>query len=110
MHIVRATQKRGACGSKLVSLRPKTMRDIPSPEGLTASKTHKEVIEQMATELKVEDFLEYIKQSPSKGTYKEYKAGIKKFSGYYGKTPDETLKERSQDWTSGDLHQIRRFT
>jgi len=64
----------------------------------------------MATELKVEDFLDYIKQSRSKGTYKEYKAGIKKFSEYYGKAPDKILKERSEDWTSSDLHQKRHFT
>ncbi|MCK5592575.1 hypothetical protein KAI31_00580, partial [Candidatus Bathyarchaeota archaeon] len=64
----------------------------------------------MATELKVEDFLDYIKQSRSKSTFKEYKAGIKKFSEYYGKAPDEILKERSEDWTSSDLHQKRRFT
>lgn len=64
----------------------------------------------MATELKVENFLEYIKQSRSKGTYKGYKAGIKKFSEYYGKIPDEILRERSKDWESGDLHQKRHFT
>jgi len=39
------SEKEWVCGSKLASFRPKMMRDIPSPEGLTASKTHKEVIE-----------------------------------------------------------------
>jgi len=63
----------------------------------------------MTTKLKVEDFLSFIKESRSKATYKEYKAGIKKFSEYFGKTPDEILEMRRQDWISGDLHQKRRF-
>lgn len=41
----------------------------------------------MTTKLKVEDFLSFIKESRSKATYKEYKAGINKFSEYFGKTP-----------------------
>jgi len=63
----------------------------------------------MTTKLRVEDFLSFIKESRSKSTYKEYKAGIEKFSEFFGKTPDEILEMRRQDWVSGDLHQKRRF-
>lgn len=63
----------------------------------------------MTTELKVEDFLQYIQQSRSKSTLKEYKAGINKFSEYFGKTPNEILEMRRQDWISADLHEKRRF-
>jgi len=59
--------------------------------------------------MKVEDFLQYIQQSRSKSTLKEYKAGINKFSEYFGKTPNEILEMRRQDWVSGDLHQKRKF-
>lgn len=59
--------------------------------------------------MKVEDFLQYIQQSRSKSTYKEYKAGINKFSEYFGKTPNEILEMRKQDWVSDDLHQKRKF-
>lgn len=57
----------------------------------------------------VDDFLQYIKESRSKSTYKEYKAGINKFSEYFKKSPDQILEMRRQDWISDDLHQKRRF-
>jgi len=63
----------------------------------------------MTTEMKVEDFLQYIQQSRSKSTLKEYKAGINKFSEYFEKTPNEILEMRRRDWVSDDLHQKRRF-
>ena len=63
----------------------------------------------MATKLKVEDFLNYIKQSRAKATHKEYKNGISKFAEWFGKTSNEILEMRRQDWISGDLHQKRRL-
>jgi hypothetical protein len=44
--------------------------------------------------LTVEAFLEYIKSSKSKSTYKEYKEGLTKFSEWYGRTLNELLEER----------------
>lgn len=57
-----------------------------------------------------EDFLDYVKDTKSKNTYKEYKRGIEKFSEWYGKTPNEILKERVSDWTSGNLFKKKRFS
>jgi hypothetical protein len=59
--------------------------------------------------MKVEDFLNYVKESKSKGTYKEYKHGIEKFAEWFGKSPEEILELRIQDWASTDLHQKKRF-
>jgi len=56
-----------------------------------------------------EKYLDHIKATASKNTYKEYRHGIEKFAKWYNKTPDEILDERRQDWTSGDLHQKKRF-
>ncbi|MDH5733665.1 MAG: site-specific integrase [Candidatus Bathyarchaeota archaeon] len=64
----------------------------------------------MATKMLVEDFLDYIKKSRAKSTYKEYKHGINHFCKWFKKTPDEVLEMRRQDWTSGDLHRKRRFS
>lgn len=63
----------------------------------------------MATEYTIEDFLDYIKKSKSKNTYKSYKRSIALFSEYFGKTPNEILRMRVEDWKSDDLHQKRRF-
>src|SRR4030067_1937134 len=58
----------------------------------------------MTTEMyKVEDFLEHVKKSKSKQTLNLYKYGIKKFSEWSNKTPNEILEERRQNWISGDL-------
>jgi len=57
----------------------------------------------------VEYFLDYVKESKSKSTYKEYKGGIEKFSEWFGKTPNEILELRRQDWVSGDLVRKKRF-
>jgi integrase len=59
--------------------------------------------------MKVEDFLDYLKESKSKATYKEYKHGINKFAEWFQKTPNEILELRTQDWASIDLHQKKRF-
>jgi integrase len=59
--------------------------------------------------MKVEDFLNYLKESKSKATYKEYKHGIEKFAEWFQKTPNEIMELRTQDWTSTDLHQKKRF-
>ena len=61
------------------------------------------------TEMTVEYFLNYVKDTKSENTYKEYKKGIEKFCEWYGKTPNEVLEVRRQDWTSGDLVQKKRF-
>jgi len=57
----------------------------------------------------VQDFLDYVKKSKSKNTFKEYKRGIAKFCEWYGKSADEVLEERRQDWASGDLFRKKRF-
>ena len=59
--------------------------------------------------MNVEDFLNYIQESKSKATYKEYKHGINKFADWFGKTPNEILEMRKQDWISEDFHQKKRF-
>jgi len=63
----------------------------------------------MATEYTIEDFLDYIKKSKSKNTYKSYKRSIALFSEYFSETPNEILRMRVEDWKSDDLHQKRRF-
>ena len=57
----------------------------------------------------VKDFLDYVRESKSKNTFKEYKGGIVKFCEWYGKSADEILEERRQDWVSGDLFRKKRF-
>jgi len=59
--------------------------------------------------MNVEDFLNDIKETKSKSTFKEYKHGINKFADWFGKTPNEILEMRKQDWVSDDLHQKKRF-
>lgn len=44
---------------------------------------------ESAMAMTVEDFLEYVEESKSRHTLKEYAIGIKKFSEYFGKTPNE---------------------
>jgi len=63
----------------------------------------------MTTKLSVEDFLKYIKESKAKATFKEYAHGIRKFSEWFGKSPDEILAMRARDWKSDDLHVKRMF-
>lgn len=48
-----------------------------------------------AMSMTVEDFLDYVNESKSKHTFKEYKMGIKKFSEYFKKTPNEILEMRA---------------
>jgi len=62
------------------------------------------------SEMTAEAFLEYVKEARSKNTHKSYKYGIEKFVEYFGKTANEVLEFRKQDWVSGDLHQKKRFT
>jgi hypothetical protein len=54
-----------------------------------------------AMSMTVEDFLTYVKESKSPHTYKEYNMGIRKFSEWFGKTPNEILEMRRQDWIRG---------
>jgi site-specific recombinase XerD len=60
-------------------------------------------------QIKASDFLDYIKESKSKGTFKEYKSGLAKFVEWYGKSLDEILAERKQDLASEDATQRKRF-
>lgn len=57
----------------------------------------------------VKDFIDYVKETKSKNTFKEYKRGIAKFCEWYGKDADAVLEERRQDWVSGDLFRKKRF-
>jgi len=59
--------------------------------------------------MKVEDFLNYVKETKSKNTWKEYRHGIEKFAEWFGKSPNEIMELRTQDWISIDLHQKKRF-
>lgn len=59
--------------------------------------------------MKASDFLDYVKESKSKGTFKEYKSGLAKFVEWYGKSLDEILAERKQDLASEDATQRKRF-
>jgi len=59
--------------------------------------------------MKIEDFLNYVKETKSKNTWKEYKHGIEKFAEWYRKSPNEILEMRIQDWANTDLHQKKRF-
>ena len=66
--------------------------------------------EKLAMSMTVEDFLTYVEETKSKHTYKEYKIGLEKFSKFFGKSRNEILEMRKQDWISGDLHRKKRFT
>ena len=57
----------------------------------------------------VERFLEYVRKSRSKNTLVMYREGLKRFAEWYGKSPNEILEERRQDWKSDDLFRKRRF-
>ena len=59
--------------------------------------------------MKIEDFLDYIREAKSKGTYKNYTQGLKKFTAWYGKTPNEILKERFEDLQTTDQNKRKRF-
>jgi integrase len=59
--------------------------------------------------MKASDFLDFVKDSKSKGTFKEYKSGLAKFVEWYGKSLDEILAERKQDLASEDATQRKRF-
>lgn len=57
--------------------------------------------------VKAQEFLDYVKKAKSKNTFKEYRHGLKKFSGWYGKDLDTILTERRKDLESKDA--VRRF-
>jgi len=62
------------------------------------------------SQMTVEGFLDYIEKSKSKNTYKSYRIGIEAFSEWFGKTPNQILKMRQEDFISGDLVKKKRFT
>ena len=59
--------------------------------------------------MKVKDFLDYIKESKSKATLKNYKVGLKKFLEWYQKDGDTILQERFEDLQSRDQQRRKRF-
>ena len=59
--------------------------------------------------MKIEDFLDYIKQAKSKATFKNYTQGLKKFTAWYGKDANAILKERFEDLQSTDQNKRKRF-
>jgi integrase len=59
--------------------------------------------------VQAQEFLEYVKKTKSKNTWKEYRNGLKKFSEWYGKDLDTILMERKCDLESGDAVKRRRF-
>ena len=59
--------------------------------------------------MKVEDFLDYIRQAKSKATLKNYTTGLKKFVEWYGKDGNTILKERFEDLQSTDQNKRKRF-
>jgi len=63
----------------------------------------------MSTQMTYEDFMDHIDKTLSENTVAQYRVGIKAFSEWYGKIPNEILEERKQDWASTDLHQKKRF-
>jgi len=59
--------------------------------------------------MKVEDFLDYIKEAKSKATFKNYSTGLKKFGEWYGKDENTILKERFEDLQNTDQNKRKRF-
>ena len=47
--------------------------------------------------MRVEDFLDYVKEAKAKGTFKNYANGINKFVEWYGKDANTILKELFED-------------
>lgn len=64
----------------------------------------------MSDKITVKAFLDYVESTRKKNTFDTYRYGIEKFVKYYGKSADQILELRTQDWVSGDLHQKKRFT
>jgi len=59
--------------------------------------------------MKIEDFLDYIREAKSKATFKNYTQGLKKFTAWYGKDENTILKERFEDLKSTDQNKRKRF-
>lgn len=59
--------------------------------------------------MKIEDFLDYVKQAKSKATFKSYTQGLRKFTQWYGKDANTILKERFEDLQSTDQNKRKRF-
>lgn len=60
--------------------------------------------------MRAQDFLDYVMETKSKNTYKEYRIGLKKFCEWFGKSPDEILEMRKKDVISDDPMKKKRFT
>ena len=60
--------------------------------------------------MSAQEFLDYVKETRAKSTWRMYKVGIKMFSDWFGKDADQILELRRQDWVSGDMHTKKRFT
>jgi integrase len=59
--------------------------------------------------MRVEDFLDYVREAKSKATFKNYVQGLKKFVKWYGKNPNTILKERFEDLQTTDQNKRKRF-
>ncbi len=59
--------------------------------------------------MKIDDFLDYIREAKSKATFKNYTQGLKKFTAWYGKDENTILKERFEDLQTTDQNKRKRF-
>jgi len=59
--------------------------------------------------MRAEDFLQYIQEAKSKGTFKNYANGLNKFVEWFGKDANMILKERFEDLKSPDMNTRKRF-
>ena len=85
-------------------------RETPDKTDIPSNKNNK-----TAMSSKTEKFLQYILESKSKGTFKQYKMSINLFTTYYNEThetnltSDDFIEMRKQDFLSEDVDQQRRF-
>ena len=63
----------------------------------------------MSNQYTVEAFLQHIKSSRAKPTWRMYNHGINMFSKWFNKTPNEILQMRVEDWASTDIFKKKRF-
>jgi len=63
----------------------------------------------MTAQITLEAFLQYMQESRSKNTLIQYQHGIEAFVKWFGKSANEILELRKQDFASEDIHQKKRF-
>ena len=59
--------------------------------------------------MKIEEFLDYVKEAKSKATFKNYTQGLKKFIAWYEKDGNTILEERFEDLKSTEQVRRKRF-